>query len=147
MKVILLKNVPKIGQKYEVKEVSDGHASNFLIPRGLALVASESALKQVETLKSNDVTAKKIHEDLLLKNLGDIAGVTIHMSESANEQGHLFAGIHKEEIIPALKEQTRLEIAPEYIDLEKPIKTTGEHEITVSVQDKKVTFKLIVEAK
>lgn len=90
---------------------------------------------------------KKVHEDLLLKNLEDLTGVTVHMSESANEQGHLFAGIHKEEIIPALKEQTRLEISPEYIVLEKPIKTVGEHEITVSVQDKKTTFKLIVEAK
>lgn len=147
MKVILLKNVPKIGQKYEVKEVSDGHASNFLIPRGLALVASQSALKQVENLKAKDVMEKNVHEDLLLKNLEDLAGVTVHMTESANEQGHLFAGIHKEEIIPALKEQTRLEISPEYIILEKPIKTTGEHEITVSVQDKKTTFKLIVEAK
>ena len=147
MKVILLKNVPKIGQKYEVKEVSDGHASNFLIPRGLALVANQSALKQVETLKSKDVMEKKVHEDLLLKNLEDLAGVTVHMVESANEQGHLFAGIHKEEIIPALKEQTRLEISPEYIVLEKPIKTTGEHEITVSVQDKTTTFKLLVEAK
>lgn len=147
MKVILLKNVPKIGQKYEVKEVSDGHASNFLIPRGLALVANQSTLKQVETLKSKDVMEKKVHEDLLLKNLEDLTGVAVHMSESANEQGHLFAGIHKEEIIPALKEQTRLEISPEYIVLEKPIKTVGEHEITVSVQDKKTTFKLIVEAK
>lgn len=147
MKVILLKNIPKIGQKYEVKEVSDGHASNFLIPRGLALVASQSALKQVETLKVRDVMEKKVHEDLLLKNLEDLTGVTVHMSESANEQGHLFAGIHKEEIIPALKAQTRLEIYPEYIVLDKPIKTTGEHEITVSVQDKKTTFKLIVEAK
>lgn len=147
MKVILLKNVPKIGQKYEVKEVSDGHASNYLIPRGLALVANQSALKQVETLKAKDAMEKSVHEDLLLKNLEDLTGVAVRMTESANEQGHLFAGIHKEEIVPALKEQTRLEISPEYIILEKPIKTIGEHEITVSVQDKKTTFKLIVEAK
>jgi len=147
MKVILLKDVSKIGKKYEVKDVSAGHATNFLIPRGLAQVASVSSLKQINTLQAQEESEKSIHKDLLLKNLEDIEGITVRMQETANELGHLFAGVHKEEIIPVIKEQTRLEILPEYIELEKPIKTVGEHEITVRVQGKTATFKLIVEAK
>jgi large subunit ribosomal protein L9 len=147
MKVILLKNVPKIGARFEVKDVSAGHATNFLIPKGLAEIATESSIKRIETVKAQADAERKIHEDLLMKNLVDMQGVVIEMEESANEQGHLFAGIHKEEIIPEIKKQTQLEILPEYINLEKPIKEVGEHEIEVKVQDKVAKFKLIVKAK
>jgi large subunit ribosomal protein L9 len=147
MKVILLKDVPKIGRKYETKNVSDGHATNFLIPKGLAEVATGGALKRVENLKVQEGEEKKVKEDLLMKNLDDISGVTVEMIEKANEQGHLFAGIHSDEIIPALKEQTHLEVLPEHIILDKPIKTVGEHDIQVKIQNKEASFKLIVKAK
>lgn len=147
MKVILLKDVAKLGKKYEIKEVSDGHAVNFLIPRGLVHVATNSNLKKIETQKGQDMNEKKVQSDLLLKNLHDIEGVVIEMSEKANDKGHLFAGIHKEELVPVIKEQTRLDIFPEFIVLEKPIKEVGEHEITVLVEDKTATFKLLVTAK
>jgi len=147
MKVILLKDVAKLGKKYEIKEVSDGHAVNFLIPRGLVHPASNANLKKVETQKSQDVNEKKVQADLLLKNLQDIEGIVVNMTEKANDKGHLFAGIHKEELIIVIKEQTRLDILPEFIVLEKPIKEVGEHQISVMVQDRTVTFKLVVTAK
>ncbi len=147
MKVILLQNVPKIGKKYEQKVVSDGYATNFLIPRGLAEIATESSVSRIMLRKSQSDTESKIHEDLLLKNLHDLEGVRVEMTESANDKGHLFAGIHAEEMIPAIKEQTRLEVLPEYIVLEKPIKTVGEHQIPVTIQNTTVTFTLVVNAK
>lgn len=147
MKVILLQNVPKIGKKYEQKVVSDGYATNFLIPRGLAEIATESSVSRIMLRKSQSDTESKIHEDLLLKNLHDLEGVRVEMTETANDKGHLFAGIHAEEMIPAIKEQTRLEVLPEYIVLEKPIKTVGEHQISVTIQNTTVTFTLVVNAK
>jgi len=147
MKVILLKDVAKLGKKYEVKEVSDGHAVNFLIPRGAVLIATSSNLKKVESQKGQETGERQVKSDLLLKNLEDVKGIVVEMSEKANDKGHLFAGIHKEEIIPVIKAQTRLDILPEFIVLDKPIKEVGEHVIEVKVEDISVTFKLIVTAK
>ncbi len=145
MKIILLKDAPKVGKKYEIKEVPDGYARNFLIKRGFAEMATENAVKRVENVRKAAEAERKIQEDLLMKNLGDIDGITITLKEKANEEGHLFAGIHKEEIISEIKKEARLDIIPEYIELDKPIKKTGEFEIGVSVNGKKAKFKLIVE--
>lgn len=147
MQVILLKNVAKLGKKYDVKNVSDGYALNFLIPNGMAEPAVGGAIKRLEDLKLQEDENKKVQEDLLLKNLHSLEGITLEMEEKANEQGHLFAGIHKEEIASELKNQDRLEILPEHINLEKPIKEVGEHEIEVKIQEKSVKFKLLVKAK
>ncbi len=147
MKVILLKDVAKIGRKYEVKNVADGHAVNFLIPHGLAEIANEGNVKKVETRKAAEVENQKVQEDLILKNIKDLDGVEITATEKANDKGHLFAGIHKEELILLIKQQTHLDVLPSHINLEKPIKEVGEHEIEVQIRDTKVMFKLVVTAK
>jgi len=146
MKVILLKDVRNVGKKFEVKDVSDGYAFNFLIPRKLAEVSTPSAMKKLEQHKAQEAAQKKIQEDLLMKNLKGLEGVALELKESANEKGHLFKGVHKEEIITELKKQGHLDLAPEYIMLEKPIKEVGEHMIDVQVQDKKAKFKVNVVA-
>lgn len=146
MKVILLKNVPKVGQKYDIKQVADGYALNFLIPQKLAEVATASAVKKVETLKAADAASQKVQEELLLKNLKQVNETSIEMTGKANDKGHLFSGIHKEEIVVTLKNQAHLDLLPEFIDLSKPIKETGEHKVVVRVGDKSAEFKLVVKA-
>ena len=140
MKVIFTKDVPKIGKKFETKNISDGYAINFLIPRGLAEVATAGAIKRVSTEKIKEDAEKKIQEDLLFKNLKNVDGITVEMTRKANDKGHLFAGIHTAEIAPEITAQTRLVISPEFIKLDKPIKEVGEHKIDVEVQNKKVQF-------
>ena len=146
MKVILLRDVAKVGHKYQLVTVADGFAMNSLFPKGLAEIATEKAIKRVEGLKATEAAEKKVQEDLLLKNLKSISGIVVELEGKANEKGHLFAGIHKAEIIPAIKAQTQLDLAAEYIDLDKPIKEVGEHKIEVKVQDKKVEFTIVVKA-
>lgn len=146
MKIILLKDVPKVGRRYDVKDVADGYARNFIIKNKLGEMATPKILAWVEREKSKIHAEKKLREDLLVKNLESLNGVTITLKEKANEQGHLFAGIHKPEIITAIKDATRLEVDADHLDMEKPIKTIGEHEIAVIVQGKKGKFKVVVEA-
>ncbi len=146
MKVILLKDVRKIGKKFEVKDVSDGYALNFLIPNKLAEISTAKSLKKLESLKSLAEADRKIQEDLLMKNLKSLEGVTLTLTESANDKGHLFKGVHKEEIIAELKKQASIDMIPEYIVLDKPIKEVGEHTIEVKVQDKTASFKLNITA-
>ncbi|MBM2817708.1 MAG: rplI [Parcubacteria group bacterium] len=144
MKIILLRDVKGLGRKYDIKEAKDGHALNLLIPQGLAVHATDKNMKEVDIKKRTDLEHKKIQEDLLIMNLKELDGIKIEMSEKANEKGHLFAGIHKEQIIPEIKKQTRIDMLPEFLILEKPIKEVGEHEISVKVADKTVKFKLVV---
>lgn len=146
MKVILLKDVKNVGKKYEVKEVSDGHALNFLIPRKLAETSTESSSKRIHNIKAREDGEKRVNEDLLIKNLKQVNDVTLEIKETANEKGHLFKGIHQEEIVAELKKQGHLDLLPEYIILEKPIKEIGEHIIEVKVQDKTAKFKLVITA-
>lgn len=146
MKVILLKGVAKLGSRLDIVDVSEGFAMNSLFPRNLAELATPAALKRAEKLRASEEAEKKVREDLLVKNLKSIEGVTIELSGKANAQGHLFAGIHKEEIAPALKEEARIDIDPEYIVLDKPLKEVGEHEVTITVQDKTVKFKVVIKA-
>jgi len=145
MKIILLKDVAKVGRKYDVKDVSDGFALNMLIPKGLAKVATKDAIVKIESLKANDLTNKKIQEELLLKNFEIIKSLTINLKEKANDKGHLFAGITKEMLVQEIMKVTRLNINPESIILPKPIKETGEHKIAIEVLGKKAEFTLNVE--
>ena len=145
MKVIFLKDVPRVGKKYDVKDVNDGYATNFLLPRKLAITATTKALAELESRKKEITIEREVQESLLLKNLEEIKGKTITIKGKANELGHLFSAIHKKELIEAMKEQNHADISEEFIVLEKPIKAAGEFEIPLLINGKKSSFKLVVE--
>lgn len=146
MKVILLKNVQNIGKKYDIKTVSDGYALNYLIPNHLAEVAQASNVKKIEQLKVQEDLKRKAHESALHESLKKIEGKTIATEAKVNEKGHLFKGIHKDEVVVLLKDKVGVEVSPEYISLEKPIKEVGAHQIPLSIGDSMVTFTLEVAA-
>lgn len=146
MKVILQKDIAKLGRKYDIKEVNSGHAHNLLIPQGLAILATKEAIKKAEIEKSRLEGERKVHEDLLIKNIKDLEDVTLNISGKANDKGHLFAGIHKETIVAELLKQTELQIDPSFIDMEHPIKEIGEHTVEVKGRDKTAKFKVVVTA-
>lgn len=145
MRVIFLKDVPRVGKRYDIKEVNDGYAMNFLLPRKLAQMATLKAVAELELRKKEIVLEREVQMDLLIKNLEEIKGKVLHMQAKADEKGHLFSGIHSKEIVEAMHNQHHVEIADEFIILEKPIKEVGEHEIQIKIGDKKSSFKLVVE--
>lgn len=145
MKIILLKDIAKVGRKYDIKNVADGYALNMLIPRGLAQVAMEKDIKNIESLKAKDMAEKQIQGELLLSNLDTIKNLTISIKEKANDKGHLFAGITKERLVEEIIKSARLNIDPESIKLDKPIKEVGEHKVSVEAMGKKVEFSVVVE--
>jgi large subunit ribosomal protein L9 len=147
MKVILLKDVPKIGRKYEVKDVAEGYALNFLIPRGMAEQAMAKAVGRLEILKKQMADKDKLETDLFEKSLAEIDGKTISVEEKANDKGHLFAQVNKTEIVKILRDRYRFEVSPESIVLDHPIKTIGEFEIEIKVHDQGAKFKLDVKPK
>lgn len=156
MKVIFLQDVPRVGNRYDLKEVPDGYALNFLLPRKLAEVATLGAVASLEARKKEIAIEREVQENLLLKNLEEIKGKTVTLKGKANEKGHLFSAIHKDEIVRAMKEQNRVDIGEEFISLPKPIKEIGKFEVPIKIpaqggsasggKNKKSSFKLIVEA-
>src|SRR5581483_10579434 len=103
MKVILLKDVPNFGRRYEVKNVSDGHALNFLFPRGLAELANDQTLKKVEELKKQHDDEKRVREDLLVKNLKALTDSRIELSEKPKKKAIPSLGIPSRESLAPLK--------------------------------------------
>lgn len=146
MKIILLKDIPKIGRKYDIKDVSDGYALNMLLPKGLAQKATPDAVAKIEAAKARDLADKKIQEELLLKSLEEIKGITLSFKEKANEKGHLFKGLTREIILEALKKQTKFNIDATAVKIDKPIKEVGDHKVLIEVLGKKAEFEVSVEA-
>ncbi len=146
MKVILLKGVQKLGKRLDIVNVADGFAMNNLFPNKLAELATPDSIKRAEKARDAETAEKKVREDLLIKNLKGLEGTTITLSGKANDKGHLFAGIHKEELIAALKEQGHIDMDAEHILLDKPLKDIGDNWVNVKVQDKDSKFKVVIEA-
>lgn len=130
MRVILLKDIENLGKKYEVKEVADGHAKNFLLPRGLVKKATEENLKWLEVQK--EIEAKKAEEEL--KEVQGAAtavdGQEIIIPVKIGEEGQLFESINTQKIVEKLKE-AGFDIKKNQIDLIEPIKEMGEFPIKI----------------
>lgn len=131
MKVIFLQDVPNVGKKYEVKNVSDGYARNFLMPKKLAEIATDKIIKSAEKLKKQHDEEVRIKHDILEKNIKNLEGLRVVVYGKTNEKGHLFSIIHADDISKALKEQHRLDIPGKLVEIENPIKETGEHKVKV----------------
>ena len=145
MKVIFLKDVPRVGKKNDIKDVNDGYAQNFLLARGLAELATPNKINELEKRMKNILVENQIEENLLMRNLEEIKDKQIILKEKANEKGHLFSSIHKKEIIEAMLKQNHITLSEDIIDLVKPIKEIGEFEINVSIKSKKSSFKLKID--
>jgi len=130
MKVILLKNIDKLGRQGEIKEVSIGYARNFLIPRGLADQATPDLIAQLENRKKKEV--KQAEKDLLKieKLAEELDGKQFGISAKASDAGSLYAAITKEKIVKILS-QEGYEVSKSVVSVDQ-IKTIGNHSILLA---------------
>lgn len=135
MKVILLQDVARIGRKGEVKNVSDGYAGNFLLPKKLAQVATPNIVASAEKLKKQTQQDKEVQKNILDKNIAGLKDLKVEMEAKANEKGHLFSIIHPDEISDVLKEKYHLDIPSKIIEISKPIKEIGAHTLKAKHQE------------
>lgn len=145
MKVILLKDVVKIGKKYEVKNVKDGYASNFLIPKGLAKKADKGSLSELEDLRKQ--VEQQAEEDL--KKAQDIAskleGQAVEFFVKVGEEDQLFEAVNNARIAQRLQKMG-FEIKKDQVVLDKPIKELGEFPVKIELEHHlEVNISLIVE--
>jgi len=148
MKVILIKDHPKLGKKFDIKEVSPGYAKNFLLPGGIVIVANSQNMSSVNRLKEEN-KARDEKGDITFGDLKTrLEGVGIEIIKKANKGGKLFASVTETEIIKAI-EGLKLDIGRSFkLEAAKHIKELGEHKITLLFGNKKIPLKLkIKEAK
>lgn len=146
MKVILLQNVKGVGQKGQIKEVSEGYARNMLIPQGLAKNATESTLKEVRNTALNKEKQKTAREQKIKIEFDKISGTHITVSVSSNEQGSLFAKFEEKNLVEVLNREGYTHIVVQHITLpQSPIKHTGTY--NVQLRDGKMKSEFTCELK
>lgn len=141
MKVMLVKDVYKLGRAGDIKKVADGYGRNFLIPQGLAMLATAGALKQAEKIRAQaEIRRTELNSEL--KDLAThINGVVLNFGAKAGETGKLYGSITTQDVATAIQEQTRYEVKKQQIDMQ-PIRNLGEYKARV-----RLTMDLIPEVK
>ena len=129
MKVILAADVRGQGKKGEMKEVSDGYARNFLLPRGLAVAATEdnlNAMKLKDAAKKKQIEKEKA---LAAENAKRLEGIVVKIAAKAGGAGRLFGSVTSKEISEALQAQHGISIEKNKIVQPEPIKSFGSYEV------------------
>jgi large subunit ribosomal protein L9 len=147
MKVILLQDIARTGRKHEVKEVPDGHAHNYLIPRKLALSATPQNLKYHSEHRARMEAQTTKAAAAFAKVLEDVRTAPVVMTVPANEQGNLFKGLRATDIASAIAAATGVTIPASAIELRQPIKEVGEHFVPLTVGGRQENILISVRAK
>ncbi len=141
MKVLLTKDVYKLGRAGDIKKVADGYGRNYLLPQGLAVIATAGAIKQAEKIRAQaEIT--RAHMNSELKDLANqISGLTVVFSAKAGETGKLYGSITTQDVATAVQEKTRYEVKKSQVDMQ-PIRNLGEFTAHV-----RLTMDLVPEVK
>lgn len=130
MKVLLIKDVYKLGRAGDVKKVADGYGRNFLLPQGMAVLATPNALKQAEKIKAEAIKQRAALNQEMSAIAQVLGGLTLGFPAKAGETGKLYGSITAEDVATAIKARTNVEIKRQQIDMQ-PIRTLGEHPIHI----------------
>jgi len=144
MKIILLRDVKGVGRKWEEKDVADGYGNNFLLPHKLAVAAGSVAAAQVKALRAQEEEKREKLHGKAVSSIAELSGTEVHISVKANDKGHLFASISREDLAKIIREKG-LDVSADAILLEHPIKETGTHLVPVCLDSKETHFTLVVD--
>jgi len=133
MKVVLLEDVPGKGRAGQIKEVNKGYAKNFLLPRGLALVATPAIIKQVESRLEKERFEESVDHEKLVELAQQIEGKEIHFKARSGTGERLFGSITAADVAEQLSKSIGVVVDKKKIDLEKPLRLTGSHEVVVKL--------------
>jgi len=145
MKIILKKAVTGLGGPGTVKDVADGYARNFLLVKGLAEIATPAKLQEMAAQQAAKTKDSAERQTKLTELTGKIAGINLTFQRKATATGKLFAAISPEMIAEELSKAVRWQIDPNWLVIDTPIKSLGEHVVKLQAADKHGEFKVTVE--
>ncbi|MGH2817024.1 MAG: 50S ribosomal protein L9 [Actinomycetota bacterium] len=135
MKVILASDVEKLGHKGEIVTVADGFARNYLVPKGLAMLASKGALKQAEDMQRSRAEKVRKEKEAAAARVASLGASPVYISARAGEGGRLFGSVTRSDVARAIVEQLNEQIDRHLIRLDDPIRRLGRHEVEVHLHD------------
>jgi large subunit ribosomal protein L9 len=134
MKVILQKDIANLGEAGDIKDVADGYARNYLIPKKLVIVANETSQKAIEHQKKLIKIKKEKRKKQSEKLSETLAGIELRIGAQVGEEEKLFGSVTSIDIARELKE-LGYEIDKRRIHLDEPIKKTGEYDISIKLDE------------
>jgi large subunit ribosomal protein L9 len=133
MNVILRSDVKGLGKRGDVVSVSDGHARNFLLPRGLAIGATEGAVAQAAAMRKARDNKERASREAANEVASRLGSATISVTAKAGNEGRLFGSVTTTEVAKAIAAQTGIEVDKRDIVIDSPIRTVGRHAVVVSL--------------
>lgn len=144
MKVILLDDIPKVGRRGEVREVSDGYARNYLLPQKLALLANPGNLRNLEQIKKRQETQAALARAEAETRARAIEALTLSLTRQASEEGRLYGSVGAQDVVAFLA-QHGFTIEKRRVGLQEPIKALGEYTVPIRLHpDVAAQFRVIV---
>jgi large subunit ribosomal protein L9 len=144
VKVILLDDIPQLGRRGEVRDVSDGYARNYLLPQKLALLATAANLKNLDHIKRRqEVQAASAKADALTQAQA-IEALTLSVTRQASEEGRLYGSVGVQDLLAFLA-QNGITVEKRRVELTEHIKTLGEHSVPIRLHpDVTAQLKVVV---
>lgn len=126
MKVLLLKDVYKLGRAGDVKKVADGYGRNYLVPKGFAVLATAGAMKQIDSIKAAAAIARDALNKEMTSTAEQLNGQVFNFVSKAGETGKLYGSITTQMLVDAIKEKTGVVVDRHQIEV-APIRNVGDH--------------------
>lgn len=126
-----MQDVPKLGTKFQVVEVSDGYARNYLIPRGLAQPATSALLKEIEKHRQKERQKEQRELERAQALAQKLSNIVVEISVHAGEGGRLYHAVSAHEIAQRLKEQHQIEVDRDQVLLDEPLRSLGVHSVPI----------------
>ena len=148
MEIILLKDLGKVGDKHEVVTVKNGYGRNFLIPKGLGLIANKTNLAKLDKIKAEAAAKEEARLDEYKQMAASIEGKKLNIGVKSGTSGKIFGSVSNIQIAAALKEQLGIEIERKKIEMPEEIKELGTYQATLNLHSQvstKIDFELIKE--
>lgn len=129
MRLILTSDVQDLGTKGDLVEVAEGYGRNYLLPRKLAIKATDGALAQADKLRTARAAADKEARDAAERIATQLTGTRVVLAAQAGDEGRLYGSISAADIVEGIQRFTGVEVDRRTIDIRSPIKAIGLHEV------------------
>ncbi len=133
MKIVLRSDLASLGKRGDIVEVADGYARNFLVPRGLALKATEGSQAQAQAMRRSrdirDAAARSAAEDVATKLVPQVIAIRVR----AGGEGRLFGSVTTSDVVDAVAAQTGIELDRRTVHIDESIRQVGTHRVTVKL--------------
>jgi large subunit ribosomal protein L9 len=145
MQIILIQKVDKLGMPGDVKNVSDGYATNFLFPKKLARQATAQAIKESIDQKKKQTNLQNKNSVLIEHHQNIIKDKTINLLVKSSAKGHLFAAVTAGQIASEINQRFKIDVQTKDIKIDKPLKTTGVYNLQYSpAKELSVEFTVVI---